>query len=54
MDPESGEEASALKSVHDLFPLIRSTIKRYGRHCINLTRIGGVHSLTHGTRSKAK
>jgi hypothetical protein len=33
---------SALKSIHDLFPLTRSTIKRHGRHCTNFTRIAVV------------
>jgi len=38
LEPEEGEEAAALKSIHDLFPLTRSTIKRNGRHCVNFTR----------------
>ncbi|MEA3277047.1 MAG: hypothetical protein U9Q81_17525 [Pseudomonadota bacterium] len=42
LDPEEGDEAAALKSIHDLFPLTRSTIKRNGRHCINFTRIAVV------------
>ena len=31
-----------MKSIHDLFPLKRSTIKHYGRHCINFTRVAVV------------
>jgi hypothetical protein len=42
LDPDEGDEAAALKSVHDLFPLTRATIKRNGRHCINFTRIAVV------------
>lgn len=38
-DPDEGDEAAALKSVHELFPLTRETIKRQGRHCINFTHI---------------
>lgn len=40
--PEEGDEATALNSVHELFPLTRETIKRQGRHCINFTRIAVV------------
>ncbi len=42
LDPDEGDEAAALNSIHDLFPLTRSTIKRNGRHCINFTRIAVV------------
>ena len=42
LDPEEGDEAAALESVHQLFPLTRETIKRGGRHCINFTRIAVV------------
>jgi len=42
LDPNEGEEAAALESVHDLFPITRSTIKCNGRHCINFTRIAVV------------
>ena len=42
LEPDEGDEAAALKSVHDLFHLTRSTIKRNGRHCINFTRIAVV------------
>ncbi len=40
--PDEGDEAAALKSIYELFPLTRSTIKRNGRHCINFTRIAVV------------
>jgi hypothetical protein len=42
LDPEEGDEAAALASIHDLFDLTRETIKRNGRHCINFTRIAVV------------
>lgn len=42
LDPDEGDEPGALKSIHDLFPLTRSTVKRYGRHSINFTRIAVV------------
>jgi hypothetical protein len=42
LDPEEGDEAAALKSVYELFPLTRETIKRGGRYCINFTRIAVV------------
>ncbi len=42
LGPEEGDEAAALKSIHDLFSLTRSTIKQNGRHCINFTRIAVV------------
>jgi len=42
LDPDEGDEAAALKSIHDLFALTRSTIKRNGRHCTNFTRIAVV------------
>ena len=42
LEPDEGDEAAALKSIHDLFPLTRSTIKRNGRHCVNFTRIAVV------------
>lgn len=40
--PEEGDEAAALKSIHDLFGLTRETIKRHGRYSINFTRIAVV------------
>lgn len=42
LDPEAGDEAAALESVHQLFPLTRDTIKRNGRYCVNFTRIAVV------------
>jgi hypothetical protein len=42
LDPDEGDEAAALASVHQLFPLTRDTIKRNGRYCINFTRIAVV------------
>lgn len=42
LDPEEGDEAAALKSVHDLFALTRETIKRGGRTCIAFTHIAVV------------
>ena len=40
--PDEGDEAAALKSVYELFPLTRETIKSNGRCCINFTRIAVV------------
>lgn len=40
--PEAGDEAAALKSIHELFDLTRETIKHHGRYCINFTRIAVV------------
>jgi hypothetical protein len=42
LDPDEGDEAAALESVYQLFPLTRETIKRNGRYCINFTRIAVV------------
>lgn len=42
LEPEEGDEAVAVKSIADMFPLTRSTIKHNGRHCINFTRIAVV------------
>jgi ferric-dicitrate binding protein FerR (iron transport regulator) len=42
LDPNEGDDAAALKSIHDLFSLTRSTIKHNGRYCINFTRIAVV------------
>lgn len=42
LDPDEGDEAAALDSVHQLFPLTRETIKRNGRYCITFTRIAVV------------
>lgn len=40
--PDDGDEPAALKSVYELFPLTRETIKSNGRYCINFTRIAVV------------
>ncbi len=42
LTPDEGDEAAALKSIYELFPLTRSTIKSNGRYCINFTRIAVV------------
>ncbi len=42
LSPDEGDEATAVKSIYELFPLTRSTIKSNGRHCINFTRIAVV------------
>ncbi len=42
LTPDEGEEAAALESIYERFPLTRSTIKSNGRHCINFTRIAVV------------
>ena len=36
---EYGDEATALNSVYELFPLTREVIKRRGRHCIEFTKV---------------
>ncbi len=40
--PDEGDEAAALTSIYELFPLTRATIKHHGRYCINFTRIAVV------------
>lgn len=40
--PEQGDEARALQSIYELFPLTRATIKNGGRDCRNFTRIAVV------------
>jgi hypothetical protein len=42
LDPDDGDEASALASIHKLFDLTRETIKRNGRYCTNFTKIAVV------------
>ncbi len=42
LHPGEGDEAAALESVYQMFPLTRDTIKRNGRHCISFTRIAVV------------
>ncbi len=39
LEPEHGDEQTALESVHALFDLTREVIKRKGRHCIEFTKI---------------
>lgn len=39
LEPEHGDEKTALESVHALFGLTRDVIKRKGRHCIEFTKI---------------
>lgn len=39
LDPEHGDERTALESIHSLFGLTREVIKRQGRHCIEFTKI---------------
>lgn len=42
LDPEHGDEQTALKSIHSLFALTREVIKSQGRHCIEFTKIAVV------------
>lgn len=42
LEPDYGEEKTALDSVHALFELTRDVIKRKGRHCIEFTKIAVV------------
>ncbi len=37
-----GDEETALKSIHMIFPLTREVIKSNGRHCIEFTKIASV------------
>lgn len=39
LQPEHGDEARALASIHELFPLTRQTIKHHGRCCGEFTKI---------------
>jgi hypothetical protein len=39
LEPEHGDEKTALESIHSLFALTREVIKRQGRHCIEFTKI---------------
>ena len=36
---EHGDEATALESVYNLFPVTREILKRQGRHCIEFTKV---------------
>lgn len=42
LEPNHGDEQSALESVHSLFGLTRSVIKQHGRGCIEFTKIAVV------------
>lgn len=42
LDPEHGDEKTALESIHSLFSLTREVIKRQGRHCLEFTKIAVV------------
>ena len=39
LEPEHGDEKTALDSIHSLFGLTREIIKRYGRDCVEFTKI---------------
>ena len=39
LQPDHGDEKTALDSIHALFPLTREIIKRHGRDCSELTKI---------------
>lgn len=39
LEPEHGDEQTALESIYSLFGLTRDVIKRQGRHCIEFTKI---------------
>ena len=39
LEPEHGDEGTALQSIHNLFGLTREIIKRQGRHCVEFTKI---------------
>ncbi|MDA2926552.1 hypothetical protein MYX78_04855 [Acidobacteria bacterium AH-259-G07] len=39
LEPEHGDEQTALASVHSLFPLTRDTLKRNGRMCNEFAKI---------------
>jgi hypothetical protein len=39
LQPDHGDEKTALDSIHTLFPLTREIIKRHGRDCIEFTKI---------------
>jgi hypothetical protein len=42
LQPEDGDEATALESIYSLFGLTRETIKKYGRNCAEFTKIAVV------------
>jgi len=39
LQPEHGDEKTALDSIHSLFPISREIIKRHGRDCTEFTKI---------------
>jgi len=39
LEPERGDESTALESIHKLFDLTRNIIKSHGRECIEFTKI---------------
>ncbi len=39
IEPEKGDETTALESIHCLFDLTRNIIKKYGRDCFEFTKI---------------
>ena len=42
LQPDHGDEETALRSIYRLFDLTREIIKRQGRHCIEFTKIAVV------------
>jgi hypothetical protein len=39
LEPDQGDEKTALKSLHDIFGLTREIMKRHGRLCFEFTKI---------------
>lgn len=39
LEPDYGDEVDALSSVHELFELTRTTLRRHGRHCTEFAKI---------------
>ena len=37
--PDSGDEKTALKSIHSLFEITREILKKHGRECVEFTKI---------------
>jgi hypothetical protein len=42
LEPDYGDEATVLESIHSLFDITRDVIRRNGRHCIEFTKIAVV------------
>lgn len=42
LEPEHGDEATALESIHKLFDLTRKIIRSHGRDCVEFTKIAAV------------